>query len=311
MVEEWQKREHFIGDEELMRYPNVKQYILGRKNGRPHVQVFLGKDDETAKSFFQEKGKLLSNKKDTHVEFTIIKENSREMWDEAQRIQQIEKNAPAIPESIRNEIKGIINSDGEKIYSTYSNVVSIGISNVLTGNGETEERPCIVLYCLDKGIIPFGENPLPKRLRGYPCDIREEIIIFGACENCRNVNPGCDIRSNRLSGSAGFLVHFRKLDARGFLTAAHVAVENVGLLYKHNSENYLNTDHSGDIMHLNNSCDKVGEVKKCFFGNFRSCGSDVAIVCMLSPKDMLEGKWKSVSNVIYDCSLIYPDSSKY
>lgn len=298
MVEEWQKRTHFKEDSKLKSLNTVLKYITGRKNGRPCVKVFLKNDDKEEENkkvekFFREKGKYLSNQADTDFEMISIEKESEQMWDEVQEIEKREEKAPEIPESTRDILEEIINSEGDKIYSRYSNVVGIGISNVLTRNGSIDDIPCIVLYCLDKDIVPFGEKPLPKYVMGYPCDIRKEIMIFGgACDNCQIVNPGCDIRSNFFSGSAGFLVNMKNCakDATGFLTAAHVVVEDVGLIYKDKSENFSRTRHLGDIMHPSNSLMKVGEVQNCFFGNFQSTGSDIAIVCIVPPSLRPGGK---------------------
>lgn len=72
--------------------------------------------------------------------------------------------------------------------------------------------PCIILYCLHKCLIPFGEKPLPESIAGWPCDIREDFVRFGQCpQNCTAQNqrlpdPGCSIgkKWDSSSGSAGF-----------------------------------------------------------------------------------------------------------
>lgn len=40
---------------------------------------------------------------------------------------------------------------------------------------------CIVLYCLDKNIILFGEKLLLELIVGWFCDIREDFVMFGKC----------------------------------------------------------------------------------------------------------------------------------
>lgn len=40
---------------------------------------------------------------------------------------------------------------------------------------------CIVLYCLDKIIILFGEKLLLEMIVGWFCDIREDFVMFGKC----------------------------------------------------------------------------------------------------------------------------------
>lgn len=161
-----------------------------------------------------------------------------------------------------------------KIYGKYSNVVGIGVSNIHIGNDNVKITPCIVLYCLDKTLVPFGETPLSSHMGKYLCDTREKIVMFGSCESCLNVNPGCDIGSHFFAGSAGFLVNSSNCPFTGFLTAAHVVVKDVSSIYEENSPNFIvNTyNQQEDIMHPSNSGKKIGVVHNCIFGNYCSNG---------------------------------------
>lgn len=153
-------------------------------------------------------------------------------------------------------------------------------------------KPCIIIYCLDKDLVPFGEKPLPKTLEGFYCDIRKDFIMFGVCFDCHEIthpNPGCCIGlpSNGI-GSAGFLVKGNNsgLETSGFRTAAHVAAENWAELYYKNSflsklkfgqHNYeivyplLPNDVSGQI---------IGKVRESYCGNWgpEDIGIDAAFV---------------------------------
>ena len=131
---------------------------------------------------------------------------------------------------------------------------------------------------MDESLVPFGENPLPRYIDGFPCDFRVDLVMFGSCcsENCATVNPGCDIGSLHFAGSAGFLVN---TPYEGFLAAAHVAVENAHVIYKDQSDSFDNTQGSDEeIMHPSESVYSVGTVENLIFGNYCSYGADVAIV---------------------------------
>lgn len=288
MIKEWEKTEIYKASGELKKYPSILKYILGRKNGRPCVKVFLREKDEKAAFFLRKQGNILSM--DTMYEFVNIKEISQKMWQEMEKIRRIESTACEISPITRNMIKTTVETEEEKMYAKHSNLVGIGISNVLVQHESVIRTPCIVLYCLDKTLIPFGEPPLPKYLNGYPCDIREDLVMFGSCDYCSTLNPGCNIGSKNSSkfGSAGFLVE-KQSKFKGFLTAAHVVIDNVKSIYRDNSGDFSKTKLKGDIVHPSNSMRKVGELHSCIFGNFISCGTDVAIVRM-SPSSLTTGR---------------------
>eukprot|EP00105_Crassostrea_gigas_P038340 XP_019922488.1 PREDICTED: uncharacterized protein LOC109618667 [Crassostrea gigas] len=155
------------------------------------------------------------------------------------------------------------------------------------------------MYSLDKDLIPYGEDPLPKSLDGWHCDVREDIVMFGMCFDCRQIpypNPGCCIGlpSNGI-GSAGFLAKSTasKSPVTGFLTAAHVAARNWTDLYDYN-ELLSNLDTSGcgdEIAHpLLPGCTDykiIGKVKESFCGNWgEECiGMDAAFVQNFEPRN--------------------------
>lgn len=191
---------------------------------------------------------------------------------------QDKDNEIPLSDDIRSELNNIINSEAEKIYANYSIVSGLGVDNVRYDGKESVSEPCIVIYCLDKFLLPYGEKMLPTSLGGYPCDIREGVFMFGNCADCRHKDPdpGCSIcRPDGIdTGSAGFLVRstVSKKDT-GFLTAAHVAIEDIADLYDERvclsrSRHDLKAKRH-DVIHLSksrgSSC--AGKVKYSFIGN--------------------------------------------
>lgn len=91
---------------------------------------------------------------------------------------------------------------------------------------------CIIIYCLDKDLVLFGEELFLKILEGFNCDIWEDFIMFGVCFDCYEIvylNFGCCIGLffNGI-GFVGFLVKINELglEILGFLIVVYVVVEN-------------------------------------------------------------------------------------
>lgn len=96
---------------------------------------------------------------------------------------------------------------------------------------------CIIIYCLDKDLVFFGEKLFLKILEGFFCDIWEDFIMFGGCFDCYEIvylNFGCCIGLflNGI-GFVGFLVKINELglEILGFLIVVYVVVENWINLY--------------------------------------------------------------------------------
>ena len=280
VLEEWVKREAIQPSRSVLKqHPSVLKYILGRKQEKPCVKVFFKEHDSVAEEIFLKEGSHLS--KETKCEFINMKEEIKKIREKQKEIRIRERKAQTIPPSTRTRLNVIVQEKGEQICSKYSSVVGIDVSNILTYHQGGTETPCIVLYCLDESLVPFGENPLPSSIYGFPCDIRVDFFMFGSCrsENCVTLNPGCDIGSLHFAGSAGFLISLPYHPYEGFLTAAHVATEDPHGIYRRTSNNFDNTKGSGEeIMHPSGTVYSVGTVDRLIFGNYCFSGADIAIV---------------------------------
>eukprot|EP00105_Crassostrea_gigas_P033756 XP_019917904.1 PREDICTED: uncharacterized protein LOC105348325 isoform X2 [Crassostrea gigas] len=236
-IEEWLKREVVRDKSVLKNHPSILKYITGYRDSvdkKQVVKVFLNCEDKESEMFFKSCCDL---SKDLQFEFVNVKK-FKEKTKEAKQLKLRESEAPAVDNIAREELRQIIQDHGEKIYGLFSNVVGINTSNARIVGDSIKEEPCIVLYSLDKSLIPFGEKPLPGMIAGKPCDIREDFFRFGRCpRNCPAQNqslqdPGCSIgiKSDGSSGSAGFL--YKSMEPTnefgdGFFTAAHVAVKDL------------------------------------------------------------------------------------
>lgn len=280
-MEVWKKRELKGDKEALVKQPPVLHYIAGTKYENPFVKVFVRQDLGMKKIFLE----------DTTFEFVNVFEKSAKKR-ELEKIKSKEKEAPILSDDIRIDMNKIINSQAETIYANHTTVSGLGVSNVRYEGNNLINDPCIVIYCLDKFLIPYGETPLPKHLEGYPCDKREGVFMFGYCADCRNVspNPGCSIGMpyDKYTGSAGFTVKSTGPNyLTGFLTAAHVSIDELldlyeeGLLLSRCRCDFAERKH--EIIHPSWSYfernNVIGEVKESFIGNFQdTLGIDAAFV---------------------------------
>lgn len=305
VIEQWRKREVLqvkskvsMGD-----CPSILQCIAGYNgDGKEVMKVFVrGKKPESEKEKKSTKVKLRScfevpdNYKfevvyvDTKVK--EIKEKTREI-----KLKEQEFGTLVIDMRTSKLLGEIIKKHSKRIYACFTNVVSIGISKVRCVGNEIRAETCITLYCLDKNLIPFGEKPLPKYLDEWPCDVREDIVMFGnTCpSNCPAIDNdlpelGCSIgiKEKQSSGSVGFLVESRDPGngfTNGFLTASHVAVDNFAdyynenLLSKHDYPSFLNLIVHPSYEDSAAQSQDVGHVVESIFGDYKSAGIDVALV---------------------------------
>lgn len=265
------------------KHPSVLKVIAGCKDNKPTVKVFLNHNDEDAMKILNDSDQI---PKGTHFEFVNLADLSTEIFRGKEKIDHSSVN-----KSVRECLGQIIKNQGEKMYSNYSTIVGLGIGT-MDSNGSVQ--PCIIIYCLDKHLVPYGEKELPKTLEGWNCDMREDIVMFGSCFDCRkitNPNPGCCIGLHEPpngSGSVGFLVKENDStpERAGFLTAAHVAAGNWRDLYYSNS--LLSTldgfPFEYRIVHplppTQNVSRVIGRVKELFCGNWgpEGIGIDAAFV---------------------------------
>lgn len=278
MVSLWKHRKEMKNIFGLRSYPSVLNLIAGVKDKKPTLKVFLRHEDEDTKNFFKNRFE--------NVNFVVVSTKSRK----EQRVgrEREEYSSHRINKNRREQIGKIIKRQGERLFANHSSIVGLGIGNM------DSKIPCIIIYCLDKDLIPFGEKPLPKTLEGCACDIREDFVMFGwSCFDCHEIghpNYGCCIGlpSKRI-GSAGFLVKTSALDMEvsGFLTAAHVATEDLSSLYhkksllsKLDANRYKRNEIVHPLLPDNNIGPCIGKVRESFCGNWgpEEIGIDAAFV---------------------------------
>lgn len=272
------------------KHPFMTKCIAGQKNGTIAMKIYLTSEITIdAKEAFKKNFESLGLKDFEFINF----EDAEEMPEEFENIKSIENNDTAIEESTEATLRTIIQSNAEKLYARYSNIIGIRTGKCVCAG--IVGNPCIILYCLDKNLIPLGERKLPETLEGWPCDLREDFIMLGKCTaKCKTTTAeypvlGCSIGipSHSASGSVGFMYETTIDDVfqSGFLTASHVAVEECHELHINNTflsnHDLRQKDHI--IVHPsykdNSDFDyKVGRVVEAFFGTTQLEGLDIAVV---------------------------------
>lgn len=297
-IEEWHKREVIRNKSLLREYPSIIKYIAGHKdNGREVVKVFLSEDDEEAKQFVRKECR--SGLKDIEFDFVNV-ENTEETSETKKKMDVLDEEIACPDNSDRLRLKQTIQECEEKLYARYSNIIGIEIGNVKRIDSPMKEGLGVVLYCLDKTLIPFGEKPLPKYIAEWPCEVLEDLFMLGKCPNtCSNYpEPGCSIGipSDEFFGSCGFLYESKSKDNKyksGFFTASHVAIKDFHKLYL--AKKPLSSHRLGSKNHFivhpsylenNKSNNQVGQVVESFCGDYGDppIGMDVAVVKDVSPR---------------------------
>lgn len=288
MFNEW-KKAAVLKKSVFEMYPSM-MYLAGTRNGVTVVKVFLTSDGKKGTL-----DKFREQFSDAQFEFVDVATEFEQNSNNMKKIENLEQSAPDIDKDSRIKMKDIISRHAAKIFANHSSIMGFDISNVRSENNEMLNEFCIVLFCLDDSILPFGESPLPKSLEGYPCDVRKGFCMFGDCLNCQGLNVGCSIGipSENSAGSVGFFVkanNFPALEQQGFITAAHVAIKNYDELYEQSlllSESFANA--SNEIVHPSYADSTanvvIGKVIKSFFGNLTNgTGVDAAFVETNQPK---------------------------
>lgn len=261
-------------------------HLAGTRDGVDVVKVFLSGDDKKEAEI-----NLREHYPEVPFEFVDVDTGYDEIITNIEQIEEFEQSLPEIDNEARQKVNTVINRHAEQVFANHSGVIGIEMSNVRSVNNRMINELCIVLFCLDESIRPYGESPLPTHLEGYLCDIRKEFVMFGHYVDCQTMNIGSSIGIPfvELAGSVGFFV--RSNDSSqgfpkcGFLTAAHVAIEQWDELYEHrlllSKDPLANTSH--EIVYpsyLDNRTNVViGIVIESYFGNWTNgTGIDAAFV---------------------------------
>lgn len=294
MVVVWEKRD-IIRDRKILfqKCPSIIKYIAGEKNGRDVVKVFLRKDDKEAEHYFKKQ----CNLPNARFEFVNTSKELRKKQNTtvAGQIENTDSSTDGVKK--RELLRSIIQKHEDILIANYSNISGIGVGQFRSNDSGLDDL-CIVLHCLDKFTVPFGERMLPKYIEGHQVDIREDFYMLGCSKDCESVDSGCSIGRPSVvsSGSVGFFVK-KTLPSpeEGFLTAAHVALDDEVCSELQDTSHLFSKQCPESKWHrivhpsfedsdMNN---EIGTVAEAFYGTREHKGIDAAYVVV--PPKIIKG----------------------
>ena len=112
--------------------------------------------------------------------------NYRYVNKEAENVEALrKKTSDDLTDAETDMLRTCIRKYSTRLWRRHSNLNIISACSIKSKNGGAvmKRRPCIVLYCSVKGIIPISEKPFPKVLRtsdgaDIPVDVREGYFQF-------------------------------------------------------------------------------------------------------------------------------------
>lgn len=160
-IKEWKERE--VREKKL---PSLLTYIAGEKSCLPVVKVFISHEDENDKKIISE---IFRERKGHSFEiiYVIATQQFKQKPENTRNRRELEEKTSSKEIEIMQKLHRIIQRQSEKLMARHSTVIAIGVDRNQNG------FPTIVLYCLDKLIIPFGEKKIPEYLEDEKVEIRD------------------------------------------------------------------------------------------------------------------------------------------
>lgn len=283
MIEESTKGKLVQDRERLFcKFPSIRTLIAGKREGRSIVEVFLRDNDKKAdiNDYLKE---IYDDSFDVQFYPPDVSERRQKETESSEKVKHIKEMNPLseVEKHTMGHMRKLVQIHEDILLANYSNLVGIGVSRIV--DGSRCGKPCIVLHCLDKTIVPFGENMLPKFIEGYPVEVQENLYSFAYCETCPPIDYHCGIctlyykngETYIREGSVGFFVKNRSdSHGSGFLTAAHVVLCKKQLDHMYKSKDMFckaDEDDKYKILHQSKADKKkdevIGQVNKALFGN--------------------------------------------
>lgn len=220
---------------------------------------------------------------------TLITRSKNECNAEAKSLLRFETCERLFNENLFFDLKDI-----ENLFINHRNITLINTSSVRSMGFETKYRSVVresalVIYCQVKGVVPIGEDLFPRRINGFPVDVREGTCTFAV----KSLKCAEEIGTESIGkiGTIGGFVDLEDPKRKAFLTCAHVVLPT-NILKDKKNESYLRRQ---EVCVLDKTRTKIGEVSKTVFNHGQSSDTTVdAALVEITDRYTCEGYFADV-----------------
>ena len=138
------------------------------KDGQMLVHFYVYNDEYKIPKDLKEEAQKYFNSMNVELEWSDLYNNSVNVL-KVQHLEYSLSKPKALTASQVEEMNNVIERN-LSVLLKHRNVTSVQASFKIKNSKQTDE-PCITIYVLGKGFIPFGESVFPTAFEGYPVDV--------------------------------------------------------------------------------------------------------------------------------------------
>ena len=268
------------------------------RDGQIVVQFYVYSGESGIPKDLKEEAQTFFEDMNVKLEWSDLYNNSVNIL-KVQRLEHLFGKPKTLTASQVEEMNDVIEKN-LPILSKHRNVTSVQASFKIK-NCTQKDEPCITIYVLGKGFIPFGELAFPNAFEGYPVDVVNGFWIRAGKQPIEAQEP-----SDVLCLGASIGVQGK--EASGTLGAI---VKDGSTYYALSCDHVMNSEESNCIVHpgLNDHLYYL----KYYLAEYKRCVDDVTgseIECSvetLSSSEALGNKFEELKRIKDN----HPERSKY
>ena len=138
------------------------------KDGQFVVQFYVYNGESGIAKDLEEEAQQFFEDMNVKLEWSDLYNNSVNVL-KVQRLEHSFGKCKTLTASQVDEMNDVIEKNLPEL-SKHRNITSVQASFKIT-NSTQIDKPCITIYVLGKGLIPFRESVFPNSLEGYPVDV--------------------------------------------------------------------------------------------------------------------------------------------
>ena len=187
------------------------------KDGQFVVQFYVYSGESGIPEDLEEEAQQFSKDMNVKLEWSDLYNNSVNVL-KVQRLVHSSGKPKTLTASQIDEMNDVIEKNLPEL-SKHRNITSVQASFKIINSTQTDQ-PCITIYVLGKGLIPFGESVFPKSFERYPVDVvngfwrragrfidTSEGLIEGQRQNdVLKLGASIGVKGKEASGTLGAIV---------------------------------------------------------------------------------------------------------